>query len=96
MEVIREMYRDTVPWPPSKYNFTPLGYIVLWIPWLILGHWAFLMFLAIVAFFLGVAGPMIFLTEQGEKLDKRYNISQKVDGLNCKIAKKLALIRSCD
>lgn len=96
MDVIKEMYRDSVPWPPSKYNFTPLGYVVLWIPWLVLEHWAFLMFLAIAAFFLVVAGPMIFLTDQGEKLDKRYNISQQVNDLSCKVANKLALIRSCN
>lgn len=90
--LLKELYLELVPWPPSRYNFTLLGYVVLWVPWLIISHWGFLLTIGLMVF----AGPFIWLADIGEKLDKKYDISQKMDGLNCRVAKKLALIRSCD
>lgn len=94
----KHWYQDTPiydMWTTDRSNFTPLGMVLLWFPWLLL---AITVTVALAVMFIGfmiLLAPLVLLIDGGEKLDKRYHINDWVNGKLCKTSQLLKLLKRC-
>lgn len=98
MGTLRMMARDTSVyevWTMDKTNFTPLGMVLLWVPYLLLHiiatFWIAVLFACVLAFALPMAGLGWCLGQ----LDERYHLNAHLNTGLCKLSTGLKLLRRC-
>lgn len=82
-------------WTMDKSNYTVLGFIVLYIPLLLLGVINTIVMNVFAILLVMLLGPFILMSEGMEKLDKRYNLSAKINTGLCKVGTGFKLIKRC-
>lgn len=82
-------------WTTDRSNFTPLGYVVLWFPWLLLAIMLTTMMAILFVGFVILLGPIALLIDGGDRLDKKYHINDWINGKLCKTSQLLKLLKRC-
>lgn len=79
----------------DKSNYTVLGFVALYIPLFLSAVIATIMIHIMFAVMMILVAPFIFTEEGLEKLDKRYNLSAKIETGLCKLGTSFKLIKRC-
>lgn len=82
-------------WTADKSNFTPIGFVLLYIPWLLFATVGTIVMCTLFCVMMILIAPIIGFEEYLEKQDKKYNLSIRMSAAACSVSAKLKLLRRC-